>query len=91
MHQTPGLLVIGILLWKNINAGKILAPVILTFFVLMDITIGVLNYMMHASIPGTNGMLTWVMLTLASLSGVLLIFYMNGFYGSGKEKRAAFA
>ncbi len=75
----PGVFAIGILLWRNKTAGIILAPVLLTFFVLMDLTISVLNYMMHAIIPGTSPAITWVMIMLALLSIILLVLFMKLF------------
>ena len=54
-----------------------LAPVLLTFFVLMNLTIAALNFMMHEIIPGTNPAITWVMVVLALLSIILLVLFIR--------------
>ena len=73
----PGVFVTGILLWKNKAVGIMLAPVLLTFFVLMNLTIAALNFMMHEIIPGTNPAITWVMVVLALLSIILLVLFIR--------------
>jgi len=73
----PGIFITGILLIKNHKLGLILTPVMLSFFILMNITIGVLSFMMEQQ--GLNGSLalTMVMGILALLSLVLLTWYMK--------------
>lgn len=71
----PGIFITGIFLLRKIPAGFLLAPVLLTFFVLMDITIGALAVVMKMKGIESNLLLTAIMAGLALLSQVLLIWY----------------
>jgi len=74
----PGIAITGIFLLKRISVGFILAPVILTFFFLMDITIGVLTVIMIIKGVEGNLMVTAIMSLLALISLWLLIrFFRN--------------
>ena len=69
----PGLFLIGILLIKRKNIGLLLAPVVLTFFIIMDITIAGLIVVMKMRGIKSDYIVTIVMSSLAVLSAVLLI------------------
>jgi len=73
----PGIFMTGILLMKNHTLGLLLTPAMLVFFILMNLTIGVLSFMMEQK--GLNGSLalTITMGILALLSFVLLTWYMK--------------
>ena len=75
----PALFIIGILLWKNNSIGVQLAPVILVFFILMNITIALLNYLMGEFLLTTNTSITWMMSGLALFSMVLGYQYLAVF------------
>jgi hypothetical protein len=73
----PGIFITGILLLKGKKPGIILAPVILMFFVLMDITIAFLIVIMK--IKGLEDDLTIavIMSVLALISLMNLIWYLK--------------
>jgi hypothetical protein len=73
----PAIFVSGIFLLKRISTGIILAPVILTFFVLMDITIGLLAVEMKIKGVESNLILTGIMSFFALVSLFLLIWYLK--------------
>src|ERR1019366_8796872 len=73
----PGIFITGISLLKRISFGLILVPIILTFFVLMDISIGTLAVVMKMKGVESNLVLTVIMGVLALLSLVLLIWYFK--------------
>lgn len=73
----PGIFLTGILLLKRRPFAYILTPVLLTFFVLMDITIGMLVVVVKMKGLGSNLFLTGVMSVLALVSIVLLIWYLK--------------
>lgn len=73
----PGLFITGILLLKRNTLSLLLVPMLLSFFVLMDITIGWLVVMMQQKGLATNLSVTVVMTILAVLSLLLLIWYMK--------------
>jgi len=73
----PGIFMTGILLLRNKKIGHAFTPVILVFFILMDITIGALSAMMVQKELDGSLVLTGVMSTLAFLSLVLLIWYLR--------------
>ena len=73
----PAIFITGIFLLRRISFGFILAPVILTFFVLMDITIGMLAVVMKIKGVETDLMLTVIMSVLALISLSLLIWYLK--------------
>lgn len=73
----PGIFITGIFLLKRLSLGFILTPVILTFFVLMDITIGTLALVMKMNGIEINITLTAIMGILALVSLGLLIWYFK--------------
>lgn len=73
----PGIFITGIFLLKRIPLGFILTPVLLTFFVLMDITIGTLTIVMKIKGIETNLALTIIMGILALISFGLVIWYFK--------------
>ncbi|HET6225828.1 MAG TPA: hypothetical protein VFF27_06085 [Bacteroidia bacterium] len=73
----PGMFITGILLLKNKLLGFIVAPILLTFFVLMDITIGTLNIFMFQNGLTSSIPIAVVMAVLAIGSSLLLIFYFK--------------
>jgi len=79
----PGIFTTGIFLLKKKRIGFILAPVILVFFILMDITIGFLIVMMKEKGLPVNLWLTSVMGMLALFSLVLLIGYLRSLNKNG--------
>jgi hypothetical protein len=72
----PGIFIIAVLLLKERPLGLLLAPVILVFFVLMDITIGGLVIAMKIKGIETGYTITLIMSVLAVFSLVLLIWYL---------------
>jgi hypothetical protein len=73
----PGIFITGILVLKKKYPGYVLAPVLLAFFILMDITIGILNIMMNQKRPDANLSIAFVMGFLALISMLLLYFILN--------------
>jgi hypothetical protein len=73
----PGLFITGIVLLKRKKIGLLLAPVLLTFFILMDITIGGLIFMLKSRGLEGNYMITVIMSLLAVFSAVLLAIYLK--------------
>lgn len=73
----PGMLISGILLLKKRYIGYIMAPVFLSFFILMDITIGgLVVVMIKRGLPGSY-ILTIIMGALTLFSSILLIYYIK--------------
>ncbi len=74
----PAIFISGIFLLKRMSLGLILAPVILTFFVLMDVTIAALSYIMKFKGVESNLTVTAIMGLLSLFSLALLIsFFRN--------------
>jgi hypothetical protein len=73
----PGIFITGVFLLKRISAVYMLTPIILTFFVLMDITIGMLVVVMKIKGIESNLILTPIMIVLALVSLMLLIWYLK--------------
>jgi hypothetical protein len=73
----PAIFITGIFLLKRISFGYILAPLILTFFVLMNITIGMLAVVMKIKGVESDLILTGIMGVLALVSLTLLIWYLK--------------
>ena len=71
----PGIIITGILLWHRHPLGYLFTPALLTFFILMNLTIGFINWMMYKSGIAENNSLMWVMLFLAILSLGLLTWF----------------
>ncbi len=81
----PGIFITGLLLLKMKPFGFILTPVLLTFFILMDITIGFLTVMMNEEGLGGNLAVTGMMGLLALFSLALLIWYLQT-YGKNSNQ-----
>ncbi|HMQ61272.1 MAG TPA: hypothetical protein PKE06_11435 [Flavilitoribacter sp.] len=81
----PGLILTGILLLKNKPMGRMLAPVMLTFCILMDITIGSLVVVMNRHGIEGGWFLTVIMGGLAGVSAVLLWLNLKGLSPTLKE------
>lgn len=73
----PAIFITGILLLRRISFGFMLAPVILTFFILMDITIGALAVVMKVKGVEVDLTLTLVMSVLTLVSVSFLIWYLK--------------
>lgn len=73
----PGIFISGIFLWKKRRVGYIMAPVWLTFFILMDLTIGGLVLVMKGKGVDADMVLAGVMGGLALLSAVMLAVYIR--------------
>lgn len=73
----PGIIATAVLLLQKKSLGFLLAPVLLGFFVLMDLTIGFLVLVMrHRGIEGSL-VLTIIMASLACISAALLLWYLK--------------
>jgi hypothetical protein len=68
----PAIFLSGILLLKNKKIGHIMTPVILAFFILMDLTIGTLSYLVMKKGFEGSIVLTSIMVVLALVSAILL-------------------
>lgn len=69
----PGLVITGILVWKKHGLGQLLAPVVLTFMILMNITIGgLMMYMQLKDLSADVGVIV-IMFILAAFSVYLLV------------------
>jgi hypothetical protein len=75
----PAIFISGVFLLKKMPFGFILTPIILTFFVLMDISIGMLSVVMNQKGLDSDIMLTAIMGILALISLVLLILYFRSY------------
>jgi hypothetical protein len=73
----PAIFIAGIFLWKQISFGLVLAPVFLTFFVLMDITIAILAVVMKSKGVESDLNITLIMSILALVSLVILIWFLK--------------
>jgi hypothetical protein len=73
----PAVFLTGISLLKRKSFGLILTPVLLTFFVLMDITIGMLVVVMKMKGVESNLTLTVIMGVFTLISLALLIWYLR--------------
>jgi len=73
----PGIFITGILLLRQNTLGFLLAPLVLTFFVLMDITIGVLAIVMKIKGIESSIMLSLAMALFALFSLLLLILFLK--------------
>ena len=71
----PGIVIIGLLLLRENPLGVMLTPIMLTFMILMDITIGVLTFMLN----GDSQVHRFVPFALFSM-GVLGFFLLVGFF-----------
>ncbi len=73
----PGIFTVGLLLLKKKPLGLLLAPGILMFTVLMDITIGALIVAMHVKAIQEDYIITVVMTFLALISALFLIIFLR--------------
>ena len=73
----PGFMIIGILLLKKNPLGLLLAPAVLTFCILMDITIGTLMIVMNMRGIETDLSLTVIMGLLAVITLILLVWFLR--------------
>jgi len=73
----PGVFIAGILILKKKNKGLAVAPALLTFFILMDITIGLMNLVMKIKGIETSFALTITMSVFSLLSAVILIRFVK--------------
>jgi len=79
----PAIVITGISLLKRKLIGFILTPLLLVFFVLMDITIAFLQYLMQKKGLAEQLSVMYVMLLLALTSSLLLVlFYRKSKTGS---------
>ena len=78
----PGVFITGLLLLKKKPLGQLFSPVLLTFFVLMDLTIASLNIVMVNKGVDSGYTVAKVMSSLAVLSVVLLTKQLNHIYRS---------
>ena len=81
----PGIIIVGILLLQKKDLGFLLAPTILVFFILMDLTIGVLTFVMNIRGLTSNMNLILIMTILAIFSAVLLLLYLGGIKRNNQE------
>lgn len=75
----PAIFISGVLLLRGAQFGYIMAPVLLTFFILMDITIGILAVIMKLRDVESNLSITMIMGVFALISFVLLIWFLKTF------------
>ncbi len=73
----PGLILTSILLLKKKKIGIMITPVVLTFFVLMDITIGMLNFFLKMEGMAEDYSVSVIMSVLAVLSLVFLMRFVR--------------
>ncbi len=73
----PGFMIVGILLLKKNPLGLLLAPAVLTFCILMDITIGTLMIVMNMRGIETDLSLTVIMVLLALFTLGLLVWFLK--------------
>ncbi len=73
----PGMFITGMLLFKKRFLGLIFAPVMLVFFILMDITIGGLIVLMKTKGLGGDYLIVAIMAILGLISLVLLYMYLK--------------
>jgi len=73
----PATFIAGILLLKKRPLGFVLAPAILTFFVLMDITIGVLMFVMKGKGIESDLTIATGMFVLAFISVIFLVLFFK--------------
>lgn len=77
----PGIFVTGILLWRNKYSGMILTPVVLTFLVIMNVTIGLINLFLYREGLAPSMSITWLMAILSVISFGALAWFAAEFRG----------
>ena len=73
----PGVLIVGVLLRRNHHLGLLLAPALLIFFILMDITIAVIFLAQRAAGTAVGLIGPLVMLALAVLTGAAYLWLVR--------------
>jgi uncharacterized membrane protein (DUF485 family) len=73
----PAIFITGISLLRKKTLGNILTPVLLTFFILMDITIAFLVMIMKQKGIEADVSVAVVMAVLALLSAILLTWFLK--------------
>jgi hypothetical protein len=73
----PGFSIVGVLILLKRMIGITLIPVILTFFILMDITIAVLTLVMTIKGVSSDMSVMWIMWCFALLSTILLMLNLK--------------
>jgi len=73
----PGIIITGILLLRRHSLGLLLTPVVLTFFILMDLTIAGLMMILKWRGFIVNDMVLVAMLILALVSAIMLRVYLR--------------
>lgn len=73
----PAMLVIGVFLWKGSVIGFVLAPILLVFSVLMNVTIGFLQYLMVSKRVANGMAVVIIMLLLALIDLYLLLLFFK--------------
>lgn len=76
----PGVFVTGVLLFKKKSLGQLLSRALLTFFMLMDLTISLLNIIMVNKQVESGYTVAMVMVPLAVFTAALLIKQLNRIY-----------
>ncbi len=69
----PGIFIIGILIFRKHTLGYLMAPIMLTFFILMDITIAILTILMNKKGVTENIDVAYIMFIFMVLSCLLLM------------------
>lgn len=72
----PGMLIVGLLLYKENPLGVMLTPIVLTFMILMDITIGILAFMLNGD-SRVHSFVPIALFIMAALSFFLLVGYFR--------------
>lgn len=74
----PGIFITGVLLLRRKTLGMLLAPAVLVFMILMDVTIGGLNIIMQARGLEGSYIIAVVMAVLALVSVWFLVRFLKG-------------
>lgn len=75
----PGIFIIGILIFRKHFLGYLMAPVLLTFFILMDVTIAMLTIIMNKKGLAENINVAYIMFIFMTLSCLLLAYNLKYF------------
>ena len=73
----PGIFITGVLILRRNKFGLMLAPAVLVFFILMDLTISYLVVLMHSRGLDSNPGIATIMVALAVISFVLLKLFQR--------------
>jgi len=73
----PGIFLTGVLILRNRPLGFLLAPMVLVFMVLMEVTIGLLAILMKQRGVSNDPTMAFVMILLGSFSSYLLVRIMR--------------